>query len=50
MGTQGEEQQSSDAVEILRSKSVSSTSLLQGELGLELDRVCFLSLFFLRGL
>lgn len=50
MGTRGEEQQSSDAVEILRSKSVSPTSLLQGELGLVLDRVCFLPLVFLCGL
>lgn len=50
MGTWGEEQQSPDAVETLRSKSVSPTALLQGELGLVLDRVCFLPLVFLCGL
>ena len=45
MGTRGEEQRLSDAVEILRSKSVSPTSLLQGELGLVLDRVFSVFIF-----
>lgn len=45
METRGEEQRLSDAVEILRSKSVSPTSLLQGELGLVLDRVFSVFIF-----